>query len=84
MGKQMLKKIGLIVALLIPAVVSSAAELDQVSLSKSVDELAISYFDAGNPGCAVGVIHQVAFCNTPTEFLDKVTGIYITAVKEAR
>jgi len=84
MSKQILKKVGLAVALSIPVVVSSAAELDQVSLSKSVDELAILYFDERNPGCAVGVIHQVAFCNTPTEFLDKVTGIYITAVKEAR
>jgi len=45
-------------ALSMPLSVASAGEIDQASLSKSVDNLAASYFDAKNPGCALGVIHQ--------------------------
>jgi len=58
MSKQILRIIGLFAALSMPLIAISAGEIDQTSLSKSVDQLAASYFESQNPGCAVGVIHQ--------------------------
>ena len=46
------------VALSIPFSIASAGEINQASLSDSVDKLAASYFENSNPGCAVGVIHK--------------------------
>jgi len=45
-------------ALSMPFSVASAGEINQASLSKSVDKLATSYFEDSNPGCAMGVIHK--------------------------
>ncbi len=58
MSKQVLVKIALFTALSIPLTTIGAGDMDQASLSGSVDKLAASYFDKANPGCAVGVIHQ--------------------------
>jgi len=58
MSKQVLIKVGLFAALAIPLAAASSGEINQVSLSKSVDKLAASYFESKNPGCAVGVIYQ--------------------------
>ncbi len=58
MRTQIFIRIGIFAALSIPLVTANAGEIDQASLSKSVDILAASYFDKENPGCAIGVIYQ--------------------------
>jgi CubicO group peptidase (beta-lactamase class C family) len=58
MSKHVFFRLGLFTALSLPLVAASAGEIDRTGLSKSVDELAATYFQNENPGCAVGVIYR--------------------------